>query len=78
LGRLSAGAESGRRFSRETNPSRTHKRDEIDQADARFRRPRTLDELMAGVPVITSVDDLAIPELSDEEWEAFQTALKDD
>ena len=57
---------------------RAHKRDEIDQADARFRRPRTLDELMAGVHVITSVDDLAIPELTDEEWEAFQVALKDD
>jgi hypothetical protein len=55
-----------------------HKRDEIDRADARFRRPRTLDELMAGVPVITSVDDLAILELTDEEWEAFQGALKDD
>jgi hypothetical protein len=58
--------------------NRAHKQDEIDQADARFRRPRTLDELMAGVPVITSVDDLAISELSDEEWEAFQAALKDD
>ena len=57
---------------------RAHKRDEIDQADARFRRPRTLDELMEGVPVITSVDDLAIPGLTDEEWEAFQAGLKDD
>jgi hypothetical protein len=28
------------------------KPDAIDQADARFRKPRTLDELMAGVPVI--------------------------
>ena len=45
---------------------------------ARFRRPRTLDELMEGVPVITSVDDLAIPGLTDEEWEAFQAGLKDD
>ncbi len=57
---------------------RAHKRDEIDQADTRFRRARTLDELMAGVPVTTSVDELAIPELTDEEWEAFQAALKDD
>ena len=56
---------------------RAHKPDEIDQADARFRSPRTLDELMAGVPVITSVDVLAITELTDEEWEAFQVALKD-
>ncbi len=55
-----------------------HKPDEIDQADARFRNPRTLDELMAGVPVIKSVDDLAIPDLTDEEWGAFQSALKDD
>ena len=26
------------------------KRDEIDHADARFRRPRTLDELMEACP----------------------------
>lgn len=57
---------------------RARKPDAIDQADVRFRNPRTLDELMADVPVITSVDDLAIPDLTDEEWEAFQTALKDD
>jgi hypothetical protein len=41
---------------------RAHQRDEIDQADPRFRRPPTLDELMAGVPVITSVD--VLPSLS--------------
>jgi hypothetical protein len=57
---------------------RARKPDAIDQEDARFRNPRTLDELMADVPVITSLDDLAIPDLTDEEWEAFQTALKDD
>lgn len=57
---------------------RAHKSDVIDQADARFRTPPTLDELMAGVPVITSVDDLAIRDVSDEEWDAFQAALKDD
>jgi hypothetical protein len=79
-GRLFAGAEPGRRLDLGEAPieDRAHNRDDIDQADARFRRPRTLDELMAGVPVITSVDDLAIPELTDEEWEAFQVALKDD
>ncbi len=29
-------------------------------------------------PVIASVDDLAIPDVSDKEWDAFQAALKDD
>lgn len=57
---------------------RAHKPDAIDHTDARFRSSRTLDELMSDVPVITSVDDLAIPDLTDEEWEAFQAALKDD
>lgn len=33
---------------------------------------------MVGVPVITSLDQLAIPNLTDEEWEAFEAALKDE
>jgi hypothetical protein len=39
---------------------------------------RPLDEVLADVRPITSWDDLAIPDLSDEEWEAFAAALKDD
>jgi hypothetical protein len=57
---------------------RGHTADEIDQADARFRSPRTFDELMAGVPVLTSWDQLDIPDLTDEEREAFAAALADD
>jgi|GEM_PF-1518197 len=57
---------------------RAHKPDAIDEGTARFWSPRTLDEIMADVKPITSWDDLAIPDLTDEEWEAFQAALKDD
>lgn len=44
---------------------------------ARYGNPRTLDELMADVKPITSWDDLAIPDLTDAEWKAFEAALKD-
>ena len=54
------------------------KPDAIDEANARFWKPRTLDELMAGVKPITSWDDLAIPDLTDEEWAVFEAALKDE
>lgn len=54
------------------------KPDPIDEGNAQFWKPRTLDELMAGVNPITSWDDLAIPDLTDEEWEAFEAALKDE
>jgi hypothetical protein len=54
------------------------KPDEIDEAIARAWRPRTLEELMAGVPVFKSWDQLDIPDLTDEEREAFAKALDDD
>ena len=76
MGRLRAGAESGRRL--QATEDRAHKPDEIDRAGARFRRPHTLDELMAVVPVLTSWDQLDIPDLTDEEREAFAAALADD
>jgi hypothetical protein len=53
------------------------KPDELDEANTRFCRPRTLDELMAGVKPITSWDDLDIPDLTDEERAAFAAALAD-
>jgi hypothetical protein len=53
------------------------KPDEIDDAIARAWKLRTLDELMEGVPIISSWDQLAIPDLTDEEAEAFEAALKD-
>jgi hypothetical protein len=54
------------------------KPDAIDEAIARFRTPRTLEELMKGVPVFTSWDQLDIPDLTDEERKAFAAALADD
>ena len=54
------------------------KPDEIDEAIARSWKPRTLDELMEGVPVFTSWDQLDIPDLTDEERKAFAAALADD
>jgi hypothetical protein len=52
-----------------------HKPDAIEEAIARHWNPRTLEELMAGVPVLESWDQLDIPDLTDEEREAFATAL---
>ena len=54
------------------------KRDQIDEANARFWKPQTLEELMEGVPVFTSWDQLDIPDLTDEERKAFAAALADD
>jgi len=52
------------------------KPDPIDQADAEFRKPSpTIEELMADVEPITSWDDLDIPDLTDDEREAFAAAL---
>jgi hypothetical protein len=54
------------------------KPDAIDEAIARYRLPRTLEELMEGVPVLESWDQLDIPDLTDEERKAFAAALADD
>jgi hypothetical protein len=42
-----------------------------------FNNPPSLDALMADLPPLSSVEDLTIPDLSDEEWDAFVEALKD-
>jgi hypothetical protein len=52
--------------------------DAIDEAIARSWKPRSLEELMAGVPVLESWDQLDIADLTDEEREAFATALDED
>jgi len=57
---------------------RARKPDAIDEATARFWNPRTLDEIMAHVQPIESWDDLDIPDLTDDEREAFAAALADD
>lgn len=54
------------------------KQDELDRADAEFRKPSlSLDELFAGKKPFTSWDDLDIPNLTDEERAAFAAALAD-
>lgn len=59
-------------------PDPAQKPNAIDDAIARYGKPRTLEELMAGVPVLESWDQLDIPDLTDEEREAFATALDED
>jgi hypothetical protein len=76
MGSFGRSDQTGRRLKR-AMPDPAPKPDELDEATARFRTPRTLEELMAGVPVLESWDQLAIPDLTDEEAEAFEAALKD-
>jgi hypothetical protein len=54
----------------------SHTQDEIDAAAASFHGPElTLDELMAGVEPIRSMEQLDIPDLTDDERQAFAAAL---
>jgi hypothetical protein len=54
------------------------KPDAIGESNARFWKPRTLEELMAGKKPFTSWEDLDIPDLTDEERDAFAAALADE
>jgi hypothetical protein len=54
------------------------KPDAIDEGIARYQTPCTLEELMNGVPVFESWDQLDIPDLTDEERKAFADALAND
>lgn len=51
------------------------KQDAIEQANTMFWNTPTLKALMADVMPIASWDDLDIPDLTDEEREAFAAAL---
>lgn len=51
------------------------KQDAIEHANTMFWNAPTLKELMADVMPIASWDDLDIPDLTDEEREAFAAAL---
>lgn len=53
------------------------KPDPIEHANALFWNPPTLEQLMASVQPLISEDDLAIPDLTDEEQEAFVAALNE-
>jgi hypothetical protein len=53
-----------------------HTQDEIEATAASFQDPElTLDELMAGVEPIRSMNQLDIPDLTDDERQAFGAAL---
>jgi hypothetical protein len=54
------------------------KPDAIDEANAQFWTKQTLEELMAGKKPFTSWDDRDIPDLTDEERDAFAAALADE
>jgi hypothetical protein len=53
-----------------------HTQDEIEATAASFQDPElTLDELMAGVEPIRSMNQLDIPDLTDDQRQAFGAAL---
>ena len=55
------------------------KQDKLEAAIALFDAPSlTLDQLMAGAEPLTSMDELDIPDLTDEEREAFARALAEE
>ena len=58
-------------------PETTPEPDAIERASASFRHPRTLDDLLAGVAPFPADDSFAIPDLADEEWDAFVKAINE-
>lgn len=77
MGSLGRSDQTGHRLMKAMSDP-AQKPDAIDEAIARYWKPRTLEELMAGVPVLESWDQLDIPDLTDEEREAFAAALDED
>ena len=51
------------------------KPDAIDDADAVFRNPPTLAELVADLEPLRSDESFDIPDMTDEEWAEFVAAL---
>lgn len=49
--------------------------DHIEQANALFWNPPSLEEMMADVAPLDPDEHFDIPDLSDEEWDVFVTAL---
>lgn len=54
---------------------RAHKPDAIDEADAMFGRSITLEELIADLEPLRPDESFDIPDMTDEEWEAFLASL---
>jgi hypothetical protein len=51
--------------------------DEIESANASFWAPVALDDLLQDVQPLLSLDEFAIDDLTDEEWEAFCSAINE-
>lgn len=49
--------------------------DPIDRASAAFWQPADLDTHVLGAEPVTAEESLAIPDLTDDEWEALARAL---
>lgn len=55
--------------------NRAPKPDAIDEADAMFRNPSTLAELVADLEPLRSDESFDIPGMTDGEWAEFVAAL---
>lgn len=51
--------------------------DEIEGANASFWCPVSLDHLLLDVEPVSSLDEFAIDDLTDEEWERFCSAINE-
>lgn len=51
--------------------------DSIDFANASFWEPPSLEQLLRGVEPVESLDEFAIDDITDEEWEAFCSAISE-
>jgi hypothetical protein len=58
-------------------PDSAAKPDAIDHADAAFRNPPSLEELVAGLEPLRPEESFNIPDMTDEEWEEFVAALNE-
>jgi hypothetical protein len=58
-------------------PEPAANQDQIEQANARFWSAPSLQELMADVAPLAPEEHFDIPDLSDEEWEAFVAAISE-
>jgi len=57
-----------------SEPAASH--EEIEQASSLFWNPPPLEELMVGVAPLDPNEHFDMPDLTDEEWQAFVAALE--
>ena len=58
-------------------PEPAANQDQIERANAQFWSAPSLQELMADVAPLAPEEHFDIPDLSDEEWEAFVAAISE-